>query len=245
MTISIGRRKMFLTPWRPDRVSLRCLLVDDNDAFLEAASALLRAEGATVVGVAWSISEATRKAHVLRPDVVLVDIGLGDESGFDLARITAGSGQGSSRRDVILISVRAEMDYAELIAASPAAGFLAKSDLSVRESAGSSAIPRDDKHGWSGHAEFELTRRRRRRAGVWAAHHDRPVPSRLTGFRLVGGDSRRCLAGARLAGRCPPGACGGGSRPPSAFAGSLSPTRPEPRRLGGGQAGCSACARLV
>jgi hypothetical protein len=61
MTISIGRRKMFLTPWRPDRVSLRCLLVDDNDAFLEAASALLRAEGATVVGVAWSISEARAK----------------------------------------------------------------------------------------------------------------------------------------------------------------------------------------
>jgi sulfur transfer complex TusBCD TusB component (DsrH family) len=33
---------------------------------------------------------------------------------------------------VILISARAEADYAELIAESPAAGFLVKSDLSAR-----------------------------------------------------------------------------------------------------------------
>jgi CheY-like chemotaxis protein len=107
---------------------LRCLLVDDNDAFLATASLLLEREGLTVVGVASSIAEALRQARALRPDVILVDIGLGDESGFTLARLLARDDQGA---DVILISTGTEADYAELIAESPAAGFLAKSELSA------------------------------------------------------------------------------------------------------------------
>jgi DNA-binding NarL/FixJ family response regulator len=113
-------------------MSLRCLLVDDNDAFLEAASGLLQREGVAVVGVASNTAEALRQARALRPDVILVDIGLGDESGFDLARLLARDGQGGGAT-VIMISTRAETDYAELIAESPAAGFLAKSELSARE----------------------------------------------------------------------------------------------------------------
>ena len=76
-------------------------------------------------------AEALRQARALRPDVILVDIGLGDESGFDLALLLAQDGQGRNA-EVILISARAETDYAELIAESPAAGFLVKSDLSAR-----------------------------------------------------------------------------------------------------------------
>jgi CheY-like chemotaxis protein len=110
---------------------LRCLLVDDNDAFLQAASALLEREGLTVAGVASSIAEALRKARALHPDVVLVDIGLGDESGFDLARLLISDGRGDSAT-VILISAHPEVDYVELIAESPAAGFLAKPELSAR-----------------------------------------------------------------------------------------------------------------
>jgi CheY-like chemotaxis protein len=110
---------------------LRCLLVDDNDAFLQAASALLEREGLIVAGVASSVAEGLRKARALHPDVFLVDIGLGDESGFDLARLLTSDGRGDSAA-VILISVYPEVDYAELIAESPAAGFLAKSELSAR-----------------------------------------------------------------------------------------------------------------
>ena len=107
---------------------LRCLLVDDNDAFLETASLLLEREGLTVVGMASNIAGALRQADALRPDLILVDIGLGSESGFTLARLLARDGQGA---DVILISAGDEEDYAELIAESPAAGFLAKSELSA------------------------------------------------------------------------------------------------------------------
>ena len=112
---------------------LRSLLVDDDDAFLEAASGLLEREGMTVAGVASNSAEALQQARALRLDVILVDIGLGDESGFDLAWLLARDRQGGQRvrAEVILISSHAETDYAELIAESPAAGFLAKSELSA------------------------------------------------------------------------------------------------------------------
>lgn len=112
----------------------RCLLVDDSQAFLQAASVLLEREGLAVVGVASSIAGALRQARALRPDLILVDIGLGDESGFDLARLLAQDtegGQGAGA-DVILISTAAQTDYQDLINDSPAAGFLAKSDLSAQ-----------------------------------------------------------------------------------------------------------------
>ncbi len=85
-----------------------------------------------MVGVASNSAEALRQARALRPDVILVDIGLGDESGFDLARLLAQDGQGGGGGEVILISARAETDYTELIAESPAAGFLVKPKLSAR-----------------------------------------------------------------------------------------------------------------
>src|ERR1700722_11972256 len=80
-------------PVHSDHMPLRCLLVDDNDVFLETASLLLEREGLTVVGMASNIAEALEQARALRPDLILVDIGLGDESGFTLARLLAGDGR--------------------------------------------------------------------------------------------------------------------------------------------------------
>ena len=76
-----------------------------------------------VVGVATTSAEALRLEEELRPDVVLVDIRLGDESGLDLARCLSGP--------VILISTYAQSERAEEIAASPAAGFIPKTRLSA------------------------------------------------------------------------------------------------------------------
>ena len=111
---------------RSCRVVLRALIVDDNASFLEAASRLLERQGLTITGVASSVEEALAKVQELKPDVVLVDIGLGSESGFDLARRLADSGSA-----VVLISTRSEADYARLIADAPAAGFVPKSELSA------------------------------------------------------------------------------------------------------------------
>ena len=111
-------------------MTLRSLIVDDNAGDLAAARALLAREGVSVVGVASSCAEAVQLAGRLHPDVALVDIDLGDESGFDVARRLAGAG-GPDLSPVVLISAYPEGDFDELIAASPALGFLAKSSVSA------------------------------------------------------------------------------------------------------------------
>ncbi|MDP9303546.1 MAG: response regulator transcription factor [Actinomycetota bacterium] len=111
-------------------MAIRVLIVDDNGSFLDAARVLLEREGLGVVGVASTAAEALRRAEELSPDVVLVDITLGRESGFELTRrlVEDGRCEGSA---VILISTHSEADFADLIAESQAVGFVPKSDLSA------------------------------------------------------------------------------------------------------------------
>jgi two-component system, NarL family, nitrate/nitrite response regulator NarL len=106
------------------------LIVDDNQSFLDAARVLLERQGVRVSGVASTSADALRRAEELRPEVVLVDIMLAGESGFDVARrLVEHDRDGWSA--VILISTYSEADFAELIAESPATGFLPKSELSA------------------------------------------------------------------------------------------------------------------
>jgi DNA-binding NarL/FixJ family response regulator len=109
-------------------VALRCLIVDDNEAFLTSASRLLESQGLHVVGLASSSDEALLLAEKLEPDVVLVDVQLGDEDGLELTRGLAAR-DGSLR--VVLISTHPENVLGELIYDSPAVGFLPKTALSA------------------------------------------------------------------------------------------------------------------
>jgi two-component system, NarL family, nitrate/nitrite response regulator NarL len=115
--------------WHTGRMPLHCLIVDDYQPFLKVARANLERQGVAVVAVAGNGAEALRRARELSPDVALVDISLGTESGFDVAReISPYVGS------VILISSDdhyQDDDYAELIAGSPAVGFLSKATLSA------------------------------------------------------------------------------------------------------------------
>jgi DNA-binding NarL/FixJ family response regulator len=114
----------------PGSVALRCLIVDDQPSFCEAARDLLEGQGLTVVGCATSSAEALRSVQELRPEVALVDIDLGPESGLDLARRLADGVDGNSPR-VILVSTHDEREFVKLIESSPAIGFLAKTELSA------------------------------------------------------------------------------------------------------------------
>jgi len=115
----------------PRAVGLRCLIVDDNAAFLAAAHAILEGPDFTIVGEATNAHEALEQADHLAPDLVLLDIDLGEDSGFALARQLADR-EGVDVPTMILLSAHPGDDFADLIAESPALGFIPKPDLSPK-----------------------------------------------------------------------------------------------------------------
>jgi CheY-like chemotaxis protein len=117
-------------PCNPAGMALRCLIVDDSIRFLEAARGLLERDGITVVGVASTSAEALRQAEQMQPDLTLVDIELDGESGFELAQQLHREA-GLAPSGMILTSTHSQDDFAELITASPTAGFLSRSALSA------------------------------------------------------------------------------------------------------------------
>ncbi len=114
-----------------EQMTVRALLVDDNTEFLGAARAVLEREGIAVVAVASTGAQALASAGEHDPDVVLLDVGLGRESGFDVAVQLAAATAAGRTWPVILISTRPEEDFGDLVEESPAIGFLAKSRLSA------------------------------------------------------------------------------------------------------------------
>ena len=95
-------------------MQVRCLIVDDNRLFLENATSLLEREGLDVVGVAADSAEAIRLVSELRPDVTLVDIDLGDEDGFELARQLSNGSAASTEVILDLHAFRAGSRGADL-----------------------------------------------------------------------------------------------------------------------------------
>jgi DNA-binding NarL/FixJ family response regulator len=110
-----------------ERMALRCVIVDDSGSFVEAARSLLEREGMRVVGAATTTADAMQKVAQLDPDVVLVDVFLGSESGPELAQRLVRNGGPA----VILISTHSEADVEPLIESAPVAGFMTKTELSV------------------------------------------------------------------------------------------------------------------
>jgi DNA-binding NarL/FixJ family response regulator len=109
-------------------VALRCLIVDDNESFLDSASRLLESQGLQVIGCASSSDQAVRLVEELHPDVALVDVELGNEDGVEVARRLA---ERAPSTHVILISTHAEVDLVDVLADGPAVDFLPKSGLSA------------------------------------------------------------------------------------------------------------------
>jgi CheY-like chemotaxis protein len=109
-------------------VALRCLIVDDSEEFLASASRLLESQGLEIVGRASSGQEALSLADELRPEVALVDVQLGEEDGLEVTRQLSAGGRPIA---VVLISTHSQDDVEELIAESPAVGFLPKTALSA------------------------------------------------------------------------------------------------------------------
>ena len=102
------------------------LLVDDDPVFRSLARRTLADRGFVVVGEAESVAAALARVQELRPDVILVDIGLPDGDGLELARTLSAL---PWRPRVILTSSDPDAASDDDIRASGAGAFVAKHDL--------------------------------------------------------------------------------------------------------------------
>ena len=109
-------------------VARTVLVVDDHAAFRAAARRLLELDGLEVVGEAADGATALRLVEALAPDIVLLDVGLPDLSGFEVADRLAGAPAA-----VVFISSRAPGDLGRRLRASGALGFIAKDELTGEE----------------------------------------------------------------------------------------------------------------
>ena len=105
------------------------LIIDDHAAFRQAARALLEFDGYEVIGEAPDAASGLREARRLKPRIVLLDVGLPDKSGLDLAARLRGEPEPAA---VVLVSSRDRADLGPLVENSGARGFIPKAELSAQ-----------------------------------------------------------------------------------------------------------------
>jgi DNA-binding NarL/FixJ family response regulator len=103
------------------------LIVDDHAGFRHAARALLEADGFDVVGESATGSEGLEAVLRLRPDLVLLDVGLPDLDGIEVSERLKACPDGPA---VVLTSSRDRSDYPPHLMDCGARGFIAKAELS-------------------------------------------------------------------------------------------------------------------
>jgi DNA-binding NarL/FixJ family response regulator len=107
---------------------LRSILVVDDDAAVRGLVArILKSWGHVVIGEAGSVAEALMRAEALRPDTVLVDIGLPDGDGFSLTRQFAAL---PWPLRVVLFSSDSDRENVAAAERAGAIGFVSKDELS-------------------------------------------------------------------------------------------------------------------
>ena len=102
------------------------LIVDDHADFRKSARTMLESAGFAVVGEAAGGEDALASDRVLQPAIVLLDIGLPDIDGFEVADRLA---QEDVPPMVVLISSRDARAYTNRLATAPIRGFITKLDL--------------------------------------------------------------------------------------------------------------------
>lgn len=103
------------------------LIVDDHAGFRASARRVLEAGGYSVVAEAADGTSGVSAAAESHPDLALVDVQLPDFDGFEVTRRLQEAGEAP---DVVLISSRDLADFASLVQASGARGFVSKGELS-------------------------------------------------------------------------------------------------------------------
>jgi two-component system nitrate/nitrite response regulator NarL len=110
-------------------VSVSVLLIDDDPVFRRLARRTLARYAMIVVGEAGTAEAGASAARDLRPDVMLVDVGLPDGDGITLAHELSALPWGPR---IVLTSVEPDAASPDDVERSGAAGFVPKYDLHGR-----------------------------------------------------------------------------------------------------------------
>jgi DNA-binding NarL/FixJ family response regulator len=102
------------------------LVVDDDPVFRRLARRILTAGGLVVVAEADTLAAAKDMVHVVKPDAVLVDVGLPDGDGVTLAEYLVAL---PWRPRVLLTSTDPDAASPDDVRRSGAGGFVAKHEL--------------------------------------------------------------------------------------------------------------------
>jgi DNA-binding NarL/FixJ family response regulator len=105
--------------------SARVLVVDDNEAVLSRAAMVLAAD-CVVVGTVRNGPAALAAARALRPDVIVLDIGMPGMNGFEVASYLRDTG---STAAVVFLTVHVEEEFIQAAQACGAIGYVVKPRL--------------------------------------------------------------------------------------------------------------------
>ncbi len=103
----------------------RLLCVDDSPAMLEILVDLLQLQF-TIVGTLSSGVSVLEEATTLNPDIILLDVDLGDMNGFTVAKQLRSSGCLAS---IVFLSVHESIDFIRAAKDLGAAGYVFKSQI--------------------------------------------------------------------------------------------------------------------
>lgn len=109
----------------------RVLLADDNPAILDHATRLLNEEF-VVVGALKDGESVLRDYEEIKPDVVVLDIAMGDLSGIEVARRLLDMGH---QAKIVFLTVHEEQEYVCAAMGAGGCGYVLKSRLSDLPSA--------------------------------------------------------------------------------------------------------------
>jgi DNA-binding NarL/FixJ family response regulator len=105
------------------------LLADDNSAVLDHVAKILKKEHSyRVLAAIIDGSKVAREYLRLRPDVIILDISMGELSGIDIARQLRDSGCGAK---IIFLTVHEDRDYVSAAIGAGGSAYVIKSRLSL------------------------------------------------------------------------------------------------------------------